>query len=152
MGELDQTILNNYKEALKAKDTVTSSVLNFLRSSLIYEAKEKRKDQLDDSEVIAVIKKQVKQRKDSIEQFTKGNRVDLAEKETKELEILTTYLPKQLDPGKLNGIIDEVIQALNATSPKDMGTVIKEVLERSAGAADGKQVSELVKARLMPKK
>ncbi|MFC1704429.1 GatB/YqeY domain-containing protein [Candidatus Omnitrophota bacterium] len=152
MGTLEERILKDYKEAMKSKDSLKSSALNFLRAQLLNTAKEKRKEALDDAEVIAVIKKQVKQRQDSIEQFKKGNRQDLVEKETKELEILQSFLPAQLSPEKIGSIVEEVIKELDATSMKDMGSVMKEVKERTASAADGKTVSEIVKSKLMPKK
>ncbi len=149
---LDEKILNDYKEALKSKDSARASVLNFLRSNLLNSAKEKKKERLEDPEVIAVLKKQVKQIQDSIEQFKKGGRQDLVDKEANELEILKEYLPEQLSQDKIQSIVDEVIGELSATSMKDMGAVMKEVTQRTSGAADGKVVSGLVKSRLSPEK
>ena len=140
------------KEALKSKDSARASVLNFLRSNLLNSAKEKKKERLEDPEVIAVLKKQVKQIQDSIEQFKKGGRQDLVDKEANELEILKEYLPEQLSQDKIQSIVDEVIGELSATSMKDMGAVMKEVTQRTSGAADGKVVSGLVKSRLSPEK
>jgi len=99
-----------------------------------------------------VLKKQVKQIQDSIEQFKKGGRQDLVDKEANELEILKEYLPEQLSQDKIQSIVDEVIGELSATSMKDMGAVMKEVTQRTSGAADGKVVSGLVKSRLSPEK
>ena len=147
---LEEKILHDYKEAMKAKDSLKVSVLSFLRSGLINVAKDARKDKLGDVEVIAVVKKQVKQRQDSIEQFTKGQRQDLVDKESKELEILQAYLPQQLDSQRLLEIIAEVMKECGAASMKDMGRVVKEVMQRTAGTADGKQVSELVRTKLQP--
>jgi len=149
---LDEKILNDYKEALKSKDSARASVLNFLRSNLLNSAKEKKKERLEDPEVIAVLKKQVKQIQDSIEQFKKGGRQDLVDKEANELEILKEYLPEQFSQDKIQAIVDEVIGELSATSMKDMGAVMKEVTQRTSGAADGKVVSGLVKSRLSPEK
>jgi uncharacterized protein YqeY len=145
---LEEKILNDYKEAMKAKDTLRSSALSFLRAQMMNAAIEKRKKNLEDAETIAVIKKQIKQRQDSIEQFTKGNRMDLADKETKELQLLKSYLPPELGEEEISKIIEEAVLQLGASGLKDMGKVMKEVQARLAGQADGKLVSELVKQRL----
>ena len=145
---LEEKILNDYKEALKNKDTVKSSTLSFLRASLMNLAIEKRKKNLEDNDCLGVIRKQIKERQDSIEQFTKGNRQDLAEKETKELGVLKSYLPQEMSADEVKKIIEEVITATGATEPKDMGKVMKEVMVTLAGRADGKLVSDLVKASL----
>jgi uncharacterized protein YqeY len=145
---LEEKILNDYREAMKARDTLKSSVLSFLRADMINLAMAKKKKSLDDSEVISVIKKQIKQRQDSIEQFKNGNRLDMADKETKELEILKTYLPPELSVDEIKKIIEEVISTTGAKDTKDMGKVMKEVTAQIAGRADGKLVSDLVKERL----
>ena len=145
---LEEKILNDYKEAMKARDMLKSSILSFLRADMMNVAMAKKKAKLDDSEVIAVIKKQIKQHQDSVDQFTKGNRLDMAEKETKELEILKTYLPPELPPDEIKKIIEEIVSALGAQEMKDMGRVMKEVTEKIAGQAEGKLVSDLVKERL----
>ncbi len=145
---LEEKILNDYKEAMKSRDTLKSSVLSFLRAAMINLAVEKKKKLLDDEDVIGVIKKQVKQRQDSIEQFRKGNRPELADKEAKELEILQGYLPKQLSSDEVRKIVEEAVAATGAAGPKDMGKVMKEVMNKVGQAADGKLVSELVKEKL----
>jgi uncharacterized protein YqeY len=145
---LEDKILNDYKEAMKARDSLKSSVLNFLRADMMNAAIAKKKAKLDDNEVVAVIKKQIKQRQDSIEQFTKGNRPEMAEKEGKEAEILKTYLPPELSEEGIKKIIEETVAATGAQGLKDMGKVMKEVTVKIAGQADGKLVSDLVKARL----
>ena len=149
---LEEKILNDYKEAMKARDTLKSSVLSFLRADMINLAIAKKKKALDDSEVISVIKKQIKQRQDSIEQFKNGNRLDMADKEAKEMEILKTYLPPELSVDELKKIIEEVISATGAKEMKDMGKVMKEVTAQIAGRADGKLVSDLVKEILVDNK
>jgi len=148
---LEEKILNDYKDSLKAKDVLRSSVLSFLRAEMINLAMAKAKNKLDDPEVIAVIKKQIKQRQDSIGQFTKGGRVEMAQKEEKEMEMLKGYLPPELSPDEIKKIIDEVVDQIQAQGMKDMGTVMKEVNVKIAGQADGKLVSDLVRNRLMPK-
>lgn len=145
---LEEKLLNDYKEALKAKDTVRSSVINFLRAEMMNVAIAKKKDKLDDTEAVVVIRKQIKSRQDSIEQFTNGGRADLAEKEKKELLILKDYLPKELALEEVAKIIDEAIGAIGASGIKDMGKVMKEAGVKIAGQADGKMVSDLVRERL----
>jgi len=146
---LEEKILSDYKEAMKAKDALKTSVLSFLRAETINVAIAKKKKSLDDNEVITVIRKQIKARQDSIGQFTKGNRPDLADKESKELEILKTYLPEELSADEIKKIIDEVVAATGAQGIKDMGKVMKEVNVKIAGRADGKLVSDLVKEKLL---
>ncbi len=145
---LEEKILQDYKEAMKARDAIKSSVLSCLRAEFINAALTKKKDKLDDNDCQSVIKKQVKQHQDSIDQFQKGGRLDLVEKETKELAILKAYLPQEMPEEELKQIIEEVIVATAAQGPKDMGKVMKEVNAKVAGRADGKLISELVKQRL----
>lgn len=145
---LEEKILNDYKEAMKSRDTLKSSVLSFLRADMMNVAVAKKKNKLDDGEAISVIKKQIKQRQDSIEQFTKGNRLDMAEKEKKELEVLKTYLPPELSVDEIKKVIEEAVALTGAQGIKDMGKVMKEVNTKIAGQADGKLVSDLVKERL----
>jgi uncharacterized protein YqeY len=145
---LEDKILNDYKEAMKSKDAVKVSTLSFLRAAMKNLGIEKKKDKLEDGDAIAVVKKQIKQRQDSIEQFKKGNRPDLAAKEEKELEILKVYLPEELSAVEVKKIIEEIIAATGASGVKDMGKVMKEVMAKTAHRADGKLVSDLVKERL----
>jgi len=147
---LEEKILNDYKEAMKARDTLKSSVLSFLRAEMINTATAKKKTRLEDAEIIPVIKKQIKQRQDSIEQFTKGARQDLADKEAKELQILKNYLPPEMPAEEIKKIIEEAIILSGAEGLKDMGKVMKEVTAKVAGLADGKLVSDLVRMRLSP--
>lgn len=145
---LEERILSDYKEAMKAKDALKSSVLNFLRAELMNTALAKKKSKLDDSEVIAVIRKQIKERQDSIEQFTKGMRQDLADKEAGEAAILKDYLPQELSADELKKIIEEAICLVGAQGLKDMGKVMKEAGAQAAGRADGKMLSDMVRERL----
>ena len=135
------------KEALKSKDQIKVSTLRLLKSAIGYLAIEK-KDDLKDDDVISVIKKQVKQRKDSIEGFKKGNREDLAQKEESELKILKAYLPEEITPEVLSAIIDEAISETGASTPRDMGMVMKAVMAKTKGLADGKIVSSIVNEQL----
>ena len=135
------------KSALKSKEQIKVSTLRLLKSAIGYLAIEKKED-LKDDDVISVIKKQVKQRKDSIEGFKKGNREDLAQKEEVELKILKLYLPEEITPEALRVIIDEAINETGASAPKDMGMVMKAVMAKTKGLADGKVISSIVIEKL----
>ncbi len=145
---LEDTILNDYKEAMKAKDNLKSSVISFLRAELINLATSKKKNKLDDPDVILVIKKQIKQRRDSIEQFTQGGRLEMAQKEEKEMGILKSYLPPELSMDEIKKVIEEIVVSLGAGGMKDMGKVMKEVNTKISSQADGKLISDLVRERL----
>lgn len=145
---LEEKIFNDYKEAMKSRDALKSSVLSFLRAEIMNTAIAKKKKSLEDPDIVAVIKKQVKARQDSIEQFTKGLRQELADKEARELEILKIYLPVEMGADEIKKIIDEVIAASGAKDMKDMGRVMKEVGAKVAGKADGKLTSDLVREKL----
>ncbi|MCX5699289.1 MAG: GatB/YqeY domain-containing protein [Candidatus Omnitrophica bacterium] len=147
---LAEKIFNDYKEAMKARDSLKSSVLSFLRADMLNLATAKKKDKLDDPEIITVIRKQIKQRQDSIEQFTSGGRLEMADKEKKELDILKKYLPAEPSVEEIKRLIEEVVIALEANGLKDMGRVMKELSIKLAGKADGRLVSGLVKQRLSP--
>jgi len=145
---LEEKILNDYKEAMKARDSLKSSVLSFLRADMLNQATAKKKNKLDDAEVVTVIKKQIKQRQDSIEQFTKGGRLEMADKEKKESEILKVYLPAELPEAQIKQLIEEAVVSTGASSMKDMGRLMKELTVKIAGQADAKLVSDLVRQRL----
>lgn len=145
---LEEKILNDYKQAMKVKDTFKSSVLSYLRAEIMNVAIAKKKKTLEDNDCLAVIKKQIKQHQDSISQFKQGNRNDLADKEAREMEILQAYLPPQLSEDELKKLIEEIISSTGAQGLKDMGKVMKEVTAQIVGRADGKLVSALVKERL----
>jgi len=145
---LEEKINQDYVTAMKARDSFVSSVLSFLRAQIKNVKVDKRIEQVPDEDVIGVIKKQVKQRQDSITQFNAGARKDLAEKEEKELVILKNYLPPEMSVEKLKAVIEEVVTASGASSIKDMGRVMKDVLGRIAGGADNQMVGALVKERL----
>ena len=146
---LHDQINKDYIAAMKAKDKVRSGTLNFLRAQLKNVVIEQKVDKLDDPSVIAVIKKQIKQRQDSIAQYQQAGRDDLVSQEQGELAILKEYLPEEMSADQIQAIITDVIAATEANSMKDMGKVMKAVQEKTAGNADNKVVSELVKAALM---
>jgi len=145
---LEDKINQDYVKAMKARDSFTSSVLSFLRAQIKNVKVDKRLETVPDEDVISVIKKQAKQRQDSITQFKAGGRNDLAEKEEKEFIVLKSYLPVEMPVEELKAIIEEVISASQAASIKDMGRVMKDVLGRTAGRADNQTVGALVKERL----
>ena len=145
---LEDKISQDYVQAMKARDSLTSSVLSFLRAQIKNVKIDKRLETVPDEDVISVIKKQVKQRQDSITQFKAGNRMDLAQKEEKESAILRNYLPPEMSAEKLKNIIEEAVAASGATSIKDMGRVMKDVLSRVGARADNQTLGALVKERL----
>ena len=145
---LEEKIGQDYVQAMKARDSFASSVLSFLRAAIKQIKVDRRLEIVPDEEVIAVVKKQVKQRLDSINQFKAGAREDLAEKEEKELVLLKKYLPPEISPEQLKIVVEEVIKSTGATSIKDMGRVMKDVLSRLAGQADNQTVGALVKEYL----
>ena len=145
---LEDKISQDYVQAMKARDSLTSSVLSFLRAQIKNVKIDKRLETIPDEDVISVIKKQVKQRQDSITQFKAGNRMDLAQKEEKELVILRNYFPPEMSTEELKNIIEEAVAASGAASIKDMGRVMKDVLGRVGARADNQTVGALVKERL----
>ena len=136
---------------MKSRDTIKSTLLSCVRAEITNAAIKEKKDKLDDNGIITVICKQIRQHQDSIEQFQKGGRTDLVDKEMKELEVLKSYLPAQLSSDEIKKIIEETILATGATGLKDMGKVMKEALAKIGSGADTKLVSDLVKDRLTPK-
>ena len=138
------------KTAMKEKDAVKLSTVRLLKSAIKYREIELAKA-LDDAEVQAVAASEIKRRRDSIEQYRAGNRPDLADKEEAEVRVLQGYLPAQLTPDELRAKVDEVVRRVGATGPKDMGAVMKALLPEVQGRAEGKTVSEMVKARLSGK-
>lgn len=144
---LKDKITQDMKEAMKARDQLKLSTLRLLVSE-IKNREIDAKGELKDEDILALVQKAVKQRQDSISQYEKGGRQDLAEKEKAEMEILKTYLPEELSREEILQIIDEAIAATGASSPKEMGKVMREVMPKVKGRADGKLVNELVRKRL----
>ncbi|MBI3252214.1 MAG: GatB/YqeY domain-containing protein [Candidatus Omnitrophica bacterium] len=139
---LQQKIDADLKAAMIAKDAARLSTLRFLKSALKYAAIEKKADTLADADVQPIIQKQIKQRRESIDQFEKGGRRDLADKEKAELVILEGYLPKQLSDAELAAFVAAEAKAAGALSKKDFGRVMKLVGEKLKGQADSRRVSE----------
>ncbi|MBI3602128.1 MAG: GatB/YqeY domain-containing protein [Candidatus Omnitrophica bacterium] len=145
---LEDKIVQDYVAAMKQRDTFLSSVLSFLRAQIKNVKIDKRVEKISDQEVVVVIRKQLKQRQDSIAQFKAGQRMDLAEKEEKEAAVLQGYLPAQASHEVIQAAVEEAMSSTSASSIKDMGKVMKEVLAKLGAQADHQVVSALVKERL----
>jgi uncharacterized protein YqeY len=150
MSELSDQITEDMKNAMRAKDALTLNTVRMLKSAIKNAAIEKggASAELTDPEILAVIRKENKKRLDSIDQFEKANREDLAAKEREELAVLEKYLPQPLSEAEIVKLVDEVIAELDATSKKEMGQVMKVLQERTAGRADGKLLSQTVMGKL----
>ena len=144
---LKDQITEDMKTAMKAGDKDRLKVVRLIRAAIKQVEVDKR-EELDDAGVLAVLTKMVKQRRDSVEQFEKGNREDLAEIERNEIAVLDAYLPEQLSAEELGQMVDEVIAATGASSMRDMGKVMGQIKAKAAGRADMGAVSAAVKERL----
>ena len=147
---LFQQIDADLKDAMRARDPAKVGVLRMLKSALKYAAIEKAGAEgvLDDAEATQVVRKQVKQRQDSIESFEKGGRAELAEKEKSELVLLTAYLPAAMNTGELAELVRQTIAEVGATSRAQMGAVMKALSPKVSGRADGKTLSQEVQRQL----
>lgn len=144
---LAETINNDALAAMKSADKFKLSVLRMLKSALQLEKINKKHD-LNDEEVIAVVKKQIKLRKDSIEEFNKYNRTESVDNLKKEIEILEQYMPEELSPAEVEKIVNDIFNEMQPAGPQDMGKIMKEATARFAGKADLKTVSNIVKEKL----
>src|ERR1700731_3912465 len=147
---LQERLDSDLKEAMRAKDATTLGVLRMLKSALKYAAIEKSgaEAELSDAEAAQVIRKQAKQRQDSIESFEKGGRAELAAKEKDELSILQSYLPQSMTAEEIAKVVRETIAEIGATSKAQMGAVMKALQPKTAGRADGKTLSQEVQKQL----
>ncbi|MDH4330137.1 MAG: GatB/YqeY domain-containing protein [Candidatus Moranbacteria bacterium] len=143
---IKEKIRSDLKDAMKARETEKRDVLRMLDSSIKNAEieKGKREEGLNDEEVIELVSRAIKQRKESSEQYKKGGREDLAEKEGSEIEFLSEYLPEQLSEDELRKIISDVISEVGATSKADMGKVMGATMGRVKGQADGNLVKKLL--------
>lgn len=146
--ELKEQILADIKTAMKEKDSVKLGTLRFLQAAIKNREIELRPNAITADDVMAVLKKLVKQRKESIDQYKAAARQDLVDQEMSELKILELYLPAQLGREQIEKIVADVIAAVGAKTVKEMGPVMKEVMAKTAGAADNKLVSEIIKSKL----
>ena len=141
------TIHNDMKNYMKEKDSFSLGVVRMVKGAIQLESINKKKE-LTDEEIISVISKQIKMRKDSIVEFEKGNRQDLVEQNKKEIEILNKYMPEQLSMEEINKIIDEAFLLIKPTSSKEQGLIMKEITPKLKGRADMSLVSGIIKDRL----
>ena len=148
MGNLTEKIRTDLTAAMKAQEKERLSVIRMLQSAVKNEQIHLGHE-LSDEEAMSVIRKAVKQRQDSIEQYSNAGRTELADKERSEMEILKTYLPAELSDEELEAGLREIVAATGAQSKKDLGKVMKEATARYKGRADGKRIQEIV-GRLLP--
>ena len=144
---LKNTIESDYLSAYKAKDEPIISALRMVRSSIKNFEINERKDATED-DVLRILKKEAKQRQDSISEYDKAGRSDLSEKEKVDLDIISRYLPKQMPKEELEKIVAKVIAEVGATSMADMSKIMPEVIKRTAGAADNSEIAQIVRAKL----
>ncbi len=145
---LHDRLTEDLKFAMKSRDQLRMDVIRMIKAAILNKEVEIKRD-LDDAEMSRVMTTLVKQRRESVEQFEKAQRIELAAKERKEIEIIESYLPKPLTPQEIEAIVASAVTETGSRSLKDMGTVMKTVMARLAGQSfDGKQVSDLVKRKL----
>jgi uncharacterized protein YqeY len=148
MGKLTEQIRADLTESMKARTAERTSTLRMLQAAIKNE-QISLGHELSDEEALAVVRKGVKQRLDSVEQYTRGNRPDLASKEAAEIEMLKVYLPPELSDAELESGLRDIIASAGAQSKKDMGKVMKEASARYKGRAEGRKIQEIV-SRLLP--
>jgi uncharacterized protein YqeY len=147
---LKERLDQDLKTAMREKAELKLSTIRMLKSAIKYREIELMKP-LDDAGIEGVIATEIKRRRDSVEQYKAGNRQDLADKEAAEIAFLQTYLPQQLTEAEVRAKVEEAVKKVGAQGPKDMGAVMKALLPEVQGRAEGKLVSDLVKARLSGK-
>ena len=141
-------ITKDIVDAMKNKDTLKLSTLRLLKGAIDLEKINKKLDTISDEDIVVIISKQIKTRKESIAEFEKWNRTDLIDQTKKEIEILSSYMPELLSEEEVTKIIDEAIVKVNASTIKDMGLVMKEVSAKLKGRADMSLVSSIIKNKL----
>ena len=144
---LKEQLNNDFKQAMKNRDQLRKNVITLIRSEIKQIEVDKRIE-LDDQGIVEIWSRQLKQRRDSIEEFKKGNRQDLADQAEEEAKILLEYLPEQLSEEEITSIVKETIDEIGAQSMKDMGKVMANIMPKLKGKADGKLVNEIVKKQL----
>ena len=144
---LKEKLLEDLKESMKEKNLIRKNTVQMIRAAILQVEKDKAIE-LNDDQIIDIIAKEAKKRKDAAQDFEKSGREDLINQNNKELEILTSYLPKQLDIEEIENIVKDIIKESGATSMKDMGIVMKTAKEKIGASADGKTISDVVKKLL----
>ncbi len=145
---MKEKIAKDFSEALKSRDERRLSAIRLLRTEIKKREVSSQKKELSDPEILEAVSSLVKQRRESIRLFREGHREDLAEKEEIELQVLLSYLPEPLSQAQIESLIDQVIAETQAAAPKDHGKVMKAVMAKVAGKADGKAITEIVKQKL----
>ena len=148
MTELSNNLLKDFKKYLIAKDTVKKNTVQILRAEILNKSKELQRD-ISDEEILEIIAKQIKQKKDSLADFKKADRQDLINQTYEEIDTLEQYMPKPLGMEELAIIVKETAAEINAIDKKDMGRLIKEIEQQVGVRADGKTISDLVKQVLL---
>lgn len=148
MNLLKEKLLEDLKNSMKEKNTLRKNVIQMVRAAILQVEKDKN-IQLEDEQIIEIMAKEAKKRKDSISDYEKGGREDLVENIKSEIKIIEEYLPEQLTEEELTTIITEIIKEVEATSMKDMGKVMKAAKEKIGARADGKAINEVVKKLLV---
>lgn len=144
---MKEELMKALKEAMQNKDTLKKDTITMLRAAILQVEKDTQKE-LSETEMGVIVAKEIKKRQESIPDYEKGGREDLVEKLKKEIEILSVYVPEQLTEQEIIAIVDDAISAVGATGPKDMGRVMGAIKDKTAGRADGKLVSDIVKSKL----
>lgn len=144
---LKSRINEDLKSAMKAREALRLSTLRLTSSAITYAEKDKRRE-LNEEELVEVVSHEVKKRREAVAEYSKAGRIDLADKEQAEAEILLTYLPEQLTEEEIKTLVQTVIAETGAEGPGDMGRVMGAVIKETKGRADGKKVNELVRAML----
>lgn len=144
---MKEELLKELKDAMKNKDEIRKNTITMLRSAILQVEKDSQKT-LNDDEIVLIISKEVKKRKDSISDYEKAGRDDIVSDLNREIEILSKYLPEQLTEEEITSLVEEAIKESGAASPRDMGKVMQIVRPKTAGKADGKVVSQIVKEKL----
>ena len=140
-------LMDDFKKSMKEKDVVKKRTITLVRGDIKQKEVDTR-EELNDEQILDIIAKQVKQRRDSIEEFKKGDRQDLIDESQLEIDVLLGYLPEQLSEEDLKKVVVSVIEEVGATSPKEIGKVMPKVIAKTKGKADGKMISALVKEML----
>jgi hypothetical protein len=144
---LKEQLLSDLKDAMKEKDEIKKNTVQMVRAAILQVEKDKAIE-LDDNQIIDIIAKESKKRKDAAVEFEKSGREDLMKQNDRELEILSAYLPKQLSKEEISEIVKNIISKVGATSIKEMGIVMKNAKEEMGASADGKTINEIVKELL----
>ena len=145
--DLKEQLNSDYKESLKAREKLKVSTIRLMLSEIKY-AEIAKRDELSEEELLGVISREARKRKESIEEFAKGGRQDLVDKEKYELSVIEAYLPQQLSEQEVRRMIEGAITEVGASSPGDLGKVMSTLMPRLKGKADGKQVNQIVREML----